>query len=89
MLYFIASLALVIFVSEGIKKKIKNPRDVSRFKKSILKKAKNEKYGKIFFCELGEDDRDYYYKYLCMSPDNFDHLFNFVALLIIKQDTNY
>ena len=38
------------------------------------------------FCELSEDDREYYYKYLRMSRED---LFIHVATLITKQDTNY
>ena len=41
------------------------------------------------FYELSEDDREYYYKYLRMSPERFEHLFNLVAPFITKQDTNY
>ena len=42
-----------------------------------------------FFRELSNDDREYYYRYLRMSPESFEHLFNLVGLLIAKQDTNY
>ena len=36
-----------------------------------------------------QDDRKYYYRYLRMDPDRFEHLFSLVELLITKQDTNY
>lgn len=36
-------------VSEGTENNIKNPRDVSGFEKSFLKKGKNELDVKIFF----------------------------------------
>ena len=39
--------------------------------------------GKIFF-ELGEDNREYYCKYLRMNPERFEHLFNTVAPLLSK-----
>ena len=36
-----------------------------------------------------QDDREYYYRYLRMSPDRFEHLFSLAEPLITKQDTNY
>ena len=39
--------------------------------------------GKIFF-ELGEDNGEYYCKYLHMNPERFEHLFNTVAPLLSK-----
>ena len=41
------------------------------------------------FRELGEDDTEYYFKYIRMSPERFEHLFSFVAPFITKHDTNY
>ena len=39
--------------------------------------------GENFF-ELGEDNREYYCKYLRMNPERFEHLFNTVAPLLSK-----
>ena len=36
-----------------------------------------------------QDDREYCYRYLRMSPDRFAHLCGLVEPLITKQDTNY
>ena len=36
-----------------------------------------------------QDDREYYYRYLRMNPDRFQHLFSLVEPLFTKQDTNY
>ena len=36
-----------------------------------------------------QDDREYYYRYLRMTLDRFEHLFSLVEPLITKQDTNY
>ena len=31
--------------------------------------------------ELDEDDREYYYKYLLMNPERFEHLFLFLLVI--------
>ena len=50
---FLASLTWTNLISEGVDNKIKNPRDVSGFKKSFWKKDKNDVNGMIFFVSLG------------------------------------
>ena len=44
--------SLVLVVSEDFENKIKNPRKVSAFERTFLKKGKNEVNGKIFFVTL-------------------------------------
>ena len=39
--------------------------------------------------ELKNTDREYFFKYLRMSPERFEHLFSLVAPSITKEDTKF
>ena len=72
-----------------------------RLRKKRLEKKKRRKYWvrPIFLrrkvhgqfhqmlTELREGDREYYFRYMRMSPERFDHLLSLVEDKISKQDT--
>ena len=40
------------------------------------------------FCEFGEDGREYHYKYVHLTPERFEQLFNLVVPFKTKYETN-
>ena len=54
----------------------------------IEERKERDEWGNLFRKQK-DDDREYCYMYLHMSPDRFEHLFNLVGPVILKQDTNY
>ena len=58
-------------------------------KKIFTEERKERSEWENLFRELSNEDREYYYRYLRMSPEHFKHLFNLVDLLIAKRDKNY
>ena len=85
----LASLALVL--RRCGRRQEENKKQKRRFwvRKIFTEERKEQGEWENLFCELSNDDREYYYRYLRMSPELFEHLFNLVGPLIAKQDTNY
>ena len=54
----------------------------------IEKRKERGEWGNLIR-ELSNNYREYYYMYLRMSRERFEHLFNFAGPLIAKQDRNY
>ena len=51
-------------------------------KKHFQERTKERGEWENLFLELANDDREYCYKYLRMSPERFEHLLNLVGPLI-------
>ena len=85
----LASLALVL--RRCRRRQEENKKQKRRFwaRKIFTEERKERGEWEYLFHELSNDDREYYYRYLRMSPERFEHLFNLVGPLIAKQDTNY
>ena len=85
----LASLALVL--RRCRRRQEENKKQKRRFweRKRFTEERKERGEWENLLCELSNDDREYYYRYLRMSPERFEHLFNLVGPLIAKQDTNY
>ena len=85
----LASLALVL--CQCRRRQEENKKQKRRFwvRKIFTEEKKEQGEWENLFQELSNDDREYFYRYLCMSPEHFEHLFNLVGSLIPKQDTNY
>ena len=58
-------------------------------RKSFSKERKERSECENLLLELVEDDGEYDYMYLRLTPERFEHLFNTVASFITKQETNY
>ena len=82
------SLALVL--RRCRRRQEENKKQKRRFwaRKIFTEERKERGEWEYLFHELSNDDREYYYRYLRMSPERFEHLFNLVGPLIAKQDTN-
>ena len=85
----LASLALAIRRRRRHQEEERKPKRRFWVRKIFSKERKERGECENLFRELGEDDREYYFKYIRMSPERFEHLFSFVAPFITKQDTNY
>ena len=85
----LASLALVL--RECRRRQEENRKQKRRFwvRKIFTEERKDRREWENLFREISNDDWEYYYRYLRMSPELFEHLFNLVGPLIAKQDTNY
>ena len=85
----LASLALVL--RQCRRRQEENRKQKRRFsvRKIFTEERKDQGEWENLFRELSNDDREYYYGYLRMSLELFEHLFNLVGPLIAKQDTNY
>ena len=85
----LASLALVLRQCGRLQEENKKLKRRFLVRKIFTEERKEQGEWEKFFCELSNDDREYYYRYLRMSPERFEHLFNLVGPLIAKQDKNY
>ena len=84
----LASLVLVLHRCR--RRQGENKKQKRRFwvRKIFTEERKERNEWENLFCELSNDDLEYYYRYLRMSSERFEHLFNFVGPLIAKQDTH-
>ena len=85
-------LALLTLVIRRCRRRQEENRKQNRrfwVRKIFTEERKERGEWENLFRELSNDDREYYYRYLRMSPERFEHLFNLVGPLIAKQDTNY
>ena len=58
-------------------------------RKIFTEEAKKRGEWETLVEELTTNDREYFFKYLRMSPERFEHLFSMVGPSIEKKDTNY
>ena len=96
----LASLILVLHRCRRRQGKNKKQKQGFWVRKIINEERKERNEWENLFCELSNDDLElsndelsnddleYYYRYLRMRPERFEHLFNFVGPLIAKQDTH-
>ena len=85
----LASLALVLRRCRMRQEENKKQKRRFPVRKIFTEERKERDEWENIFRELSSDDWEYYYRYLRMSPERFEHLFNLVGPLIAKQDTNY
>ena len=78
-----------LILSPNLEEKILSQKQRDDGKMMEREERKERGEWENLFRELSNDDREYYYRYLRMSPERFEHLFNLVGPLIAKQDTNY
>ena len=84
-------VSLALFLRRCRRCQQENKKQKRRFwvRKIFTEKRKERGEWGNLIRELSNDYREYYYMYLRMSPERFEHLFNFVGPLIAKQDRNY
>ena len=84
---FLAALALALCERRRCRMR-QRPR---RFwvRKIFTEEAKKRGEWETVVEELTTNDREFFFKYLRMSPERFEHLFSMVGLSIEKKDTNY
>ena len=85
----LASLALVLRRCRRRQEENKKQKRRSWVRKIFTEERKERGEWENLFRELSNDDQEYYYRYLRMSPERFEHLSNLVGSLIAKQDLNY
>ena len=85
----LASLTLVLRRCKRRQEENKKRKRCFWARKIFTEKRKEKGERENLFRELSSDDREYYYRYLRMNPERFEHLFNLVGPLITKQDKSY
>ena len=85
----LVSLALVLRRCRRRQKEDKKQKRRFWVRKIFTEEKKEWGEWENLFRKLANDDREYYYRYLHISPERFELLFNLVGPLIAKQGTNY
>ena len=85
----LASLALAIRRRRRRQEEERKPKRRFWVRQIFSEERKERGEWENLFRVFGEDDREYYFTYIRMSPERFEHLFSFAIPFITKQDTNY